>query len=214
MQLAKLIYANSARSVAAWPFFEAFSVQAKQDDAAGLKRWFASLLAIHQPRRMIALDCPWWNVKATRKVADFLAARPGARVFEYGSGASTAWLARRAAEVVSVEHHPEWHAELAGLVSGFDNVSLLHRSIEGDAYANAIGETEGNYDLIVVDGRRRAECLEQALKRLKPGGIVLFDDSGRGRYRKAIEGCGLHEDHHFGRSFCVPYPDHSSILHG
>ena len=43
-------------------------------------------------------------------------------------------------------------------------------------------------------------------------GCILFDDSGRRRYRAAIGDCGLVEKHYFGLSYCVPYPDHSSIL--
>ena len=65
----------------------------------------------------------------------------------------------------------------------------------------------------MVDGRRRTECLAQAIPFLKPGGIVLFDDSARRRYRAAIADCGLKEDWNYGRSYCVPYPDASSILH-
>ena len=211
---AKRLYSSSARALAGVPPLERFLAEAEAADAYGWRRWLASLLAIHQPQRMIRLDCPWWHVAATREVARFLAARPGARVFEFGSGASTAWLARRAGEVVSVEHHADWHRLLAPLVAGFTNVTLWHRPLEGEGYPGAIVEAGGAFDLIVVDGRRRIDCLAQALPQLKPGGIVLFDDSGRSRYRAGIAGCGLHERHFFGRSYCVPYPDHSSILYG
>src|SRR3546814_1018846 len=81
--------------------------EAQQSDEYGWLRWSASLFAIHDIERMIALGLPWWNVAATREVAEFLRARPKARVFEYGAGASTIWLARHAAGVVSVEHHAE-----------------------------------------------------------------------------------------------------------
>ena len=67
-------------------------------------------------------------------------------------------------------------------------------------------------DLIVIDGRLRAACLAAAMSALRPGGIILFDDSGRARYRGAIAHCGLAEEHFRGLSYCVPYPDHSSIL--
>lgn len=212
MDLAKRLYSSSAQTLAAIPALEDFSSRARVDDAYGWRRWCASLLAIHQPQRMIALDCPWWHVEATRKVAEFLAVRPGARVFEYGSGASTAWLARRAHEVISVEHHGDWHKLLTPLVAEFGNATLWHRELAGDDYVGAIDEAGGEFDLIVVDGRRRIDCLQRAVAHLKPGGIVLFDDSGRSRYRAGMAACGLREQRFFGRSYCVPYPDYSSIL--
>ena len=213
MQAAKQLYSTGVQALAALPQLEAYAVQAKNADAASMRRWLASLLAIHQPKRMIALDCPWWNVAATGKVERFLAARPDARVFEYGAGASTAWLARRAGEVISVEHHAGWHGALGPMIADHRNVTLWHRELEGDGYIGAIAEAGGAFDLIVVDGRRRVECLAQAIPFLKPDGIVLFDDSARRRYRAAIAGCGLKEDWNYGRSYCVPYPDASSILH-
>lgn len=214
MYAAKRLYSSSAQALAALPPLEQFLTRAQGEDAYGWRRWAASLLAIHQPQRMIRLDCPWWHVEATREVAAFLAARPGARVFEYGSGASTAWLARRAGEVISVEHHADWHRLLSPLVAEFRNAQLWQRELEGQDYVAAINEAGGQFDLIVVDGRRRIDCLTHALPHLKPGGIVLFDDSGRNRYRAGIAACGLKEKHFYGRSYCVPYPDHSSILHG
>lgn len=213
LQAAKRLYSSTLQAIAAIPALEAFAHRAREDDAYGWRRWTASLLAIHQPVRMIALDFPWWNVAATRKVAEFLAARADARVFEYGSGASTAWLSKRASEVISVEHHAGWHEALGKLIADRANVRLWHRDLAGDAYVHAIAEAGGQFDLIVVDGRRRVECLNAALPYLKPDGIVLFDDSGRRRYRAGIKACGLVEERHFGRSYCVPYPDFSSILH-
>jgi hypothetical protein len=53
---------------------------------------------------------PWWNERATRYLSQHLS--PGARVFEWGSGASTVWLMNQGADVTSVEHNPEWHAKV------------------------------------------------------------------------------------------------------
>ncbi|MEM6827211.1 MAG: class I SAM-dependent methyltransferase [Pseudomonadota bacterium] len=193
------------------------SRNANDNDPYGWRRWFASLFAIYETDRMIELDLPWWNVEATREIEAFLAARPEARVFEYGSGASTVWLARRAHEVITVEHDGDWLRKFERQTRGFDHVNLLHRSIENspEAYVNAIDEFEGDFDLIVVDGRHRNACLERSAPRLKADGIVLYDDSGRSRYRSAIEGIDLVETQHYGRSYCVPYPDYTSLLrHG
>lgn len=213
MQIAKQVYSSSAQAIASLPVLEGFWRGAASADPSGMHRWFASLLAIHQPERMIPLDCPWWNVEATAEIDAFLKARPDARVFEYGSGASTAWLARRAREVISVEHHAGWHARLGQLISDRTNVRLWHRDLATTGYVNAIAEAGGTFDLIVVDGRDRNACLAQAIPFLKPDGVILFDDTGRRRYRAAIKHCGLKHRRHFGRSYCVPYPDFSSILH-
>ena len=214
MRTLKKLYVAGVRVLVKVPPFAGFADPGKRGASYGLRHWAASLLAIYDTRRMAGLDLPWWNVEATREVERFLAANPGARVFEYGAGASTVWLARRAREVISVEHDPEFMGIFRDLLSPYDNVTLLERSIANspDPYVRAIDEAGGSFDLIVVDGRHRAACLAAAKARLAPGAIVVFDDSGRKRYRDAIGTSGLAERHHFGLSFAVPYPDHTSIL--
>ena len=214
MQLVKRSYSGVMHKIADLGPMGRLAENARQRDEYGWLRWAASLLAIHDIERMIALGLPWWNVAATREAAEFLRSRPKARVFEYGAGASTIWLARHAASVASVEHHAEWHHRLIREVARFPNIDLRHRELEGDAYIGAIEEADGPFDLIVVDGRRRTECLARAIPHLTRGGIILLDDSGRRRYRGAIKNCGLEEHRYFGRSYCVPYPDFTSILYG
>lgn len=216
MHMLKGRYVDTMQGLAAWGPFAHFGRTATDGSPYGWRRWAASLLAIYDTERMVELDLPWWNVAATREVERFLAARPGARVFEWGAGASTVWLARRAGEVISVEHDAGWLGKFEAQTRPFDNVRLMHRSIETSSYVDAIEECSDLFDLIVVDGRQRVACLEKAKSRLAPNGAILFDDSGRSRYRSGIENCGLHERHFHGRSFCVPYPDHTSllVLHG
>lgn len=214
MQLIKRSYAGAMHAVGRLGPVERLANGARESDEYGWRRWTASLFAIHDVERMIALGLPWWNVAATREVAEFLRARPNARVFEYGAGASTIWLARHAASVTSVEHHVGWHQRLTREVARYSNIRLDHRELGGDAYTGAISEIGGMFDLIVIDGRRRAQCLARAIPHLAPGGVILFDDSGRSRYRAAIRHCGLKERRYFGRSYCVPYPDFTSVLHG
>lgn len=212
MQMLKGRYVDTIHGLAEWGPVAQFGRSAVAGSPYGWRRWAASLLAIYDTERMVELDLPWWNVAATREIEQFLAARPGARVFEWGSGASTVWLARRAGEVISVEHDADWLGKFAAQTKPFENVRLLHRSIDTASYVDAIGECSDMFDLIVVDGRQRVACLEKAKSRLAPGGAILFDDSGRSRYRAGIQGCGLRERHYHGRSFCVPYPDHTSLL--
>jgi hypothetical protein len=193
-----------------------FNDGAKAAPAYGLRRWFASLFAIYNTEAMVDLDLPWWNVDATRHIEKFLASRPDAKVFETGAGASTVWLSRRAKKVISVEHDRAWHARFLAMIDGMSGIDLRFRELgdggTADAYVGSIDENDDLYDLIVVDGRHRVACLSRAISHLAPGGMVLFDDSGRSRYRNGIENSGLDEMHYFGRSFCVPYPDHTSLL--
>src|SRR5690606_9508223 len=68
-----------------------------------------SMLAIYDAEDMASLDVPWWTYRAANRVESFLESRSGdGRVFEWGSGASTTWLGRRAAEVISIEHDTEF----------------------------------------------------------------------------------------------------------
>ena len=46
-------------------------------------------------------------------------------------------------------------------------------------YANTIREDMKMYDVIIIDGKRRKECAQAALSRLKAGGLIILDDSDR-----------------------------------
>lgn len=177
-------------------------------------RWLASQLAICDLPRMVRLDVPWWNRKAALAVDAFLAERTAPRVFEFGSGSSTVWLARRSAEVISAEPHADWAEALRGWLGSYGNTELLVRRLEagGGPFADSIRETGGEFDLIVIDGRERAACLRACLPFLKSDGIILFDDSFRRRYRPSIEESGLREARFFGPAFAKPYLDWTSVL--
>ena len=213
MGVVKQAYSATVRSIARSGVLDPVFSAGEHAGAGSWRHWAASLGAIHDIERMIALDIPWWNVAAAQQVDRFLAGRAEARVFEYGSGASTVWLARRSREVVSVEHDAGWLAIVAPLAERCGNATVLKRDLPGTGYTQAIAEIGGQFDLIVVDGRRRMDCLAAALAHRAPGGIIVVDDTGRSRYRAGIAASGLKADRHFGRSYCVPYPDFTTILH-
>jgi hypothetical protein len=191
-------------------------------------RWVRSLFAIYDFDDLAALDLPWWTFDAVDEVEAFLAVRPGARVFEWGAGASTLWLAWRAGEVISVEHDPDWAANVAARTEALDHVAvrLAPSSAQGaigsgksgfagryfDAYVAAIRAEPGLFDLIIIDGRAREACLAEAQARLAEGGVVLFDDCDRARYRGAIEASGLEMRRLGGLAVCLPLPDATALL--
>ena len=195
-------------------------------------RWIRSLFAIYRIDQMTKLDLPWWTLDAIDRVHRFLRERPAARVFEYGSGASTIWLAKRAGTVTSVEHDADWYPVVQEKLSGFPNAHLLH--VPADAvrhsdpsylsikpgwkgrsfhdYLHAIDDFPGNFDLIVIDGRARTACLGHVAARLAPGGIILFDNSHRPAYRRAIAAAGMQATRTSGLTACLPYPDETTLL--
>lgn len=194
--------------------------------------WFRSLFAVYDFDDLVWLDLPWWTLSAVDAVDAFLAARPDARAFEYGSGASTVWLSKRCAHVVSVEHDAGWAELVEAKAAGVDNIEIMAIVPEvaavGDeafrsgragyedksfrAYVQAIEAAGGPFDLILVDGRARNACLWAAERHLAPGGIIIFDNAGRKRYRPAIEGSSLPRREYRGLAACLPYVDNTCIL--
>jgi len=192
--------------------------------------WLRSLFAIHDIDAMVALDVPWWSYDAIDAVEAFLAVREQAQIFEYGSGASTVWAARRAASVVSVEHDAIWHSIVARKLDGFGNATLelvppdsethadfLSRK-QGSAgrsfraYVTAIERHDGPFDLIVIDGRSRVACLRQSLTHLAPGGMIVFDNSGRAEYRAALAALEGESQTLRGRVPSLPYRDQTTLI--
>lgn len=91
------------------------------------------------------------------------------------------WFADRAGAVTSIEHDDAWYARIASMPLP-SNVSINLISKDSSEYADCITDT---HDLVVVDGRRRMLCLERAIPHVRPGGLLLLDDSDRARYHAA-----------------------------
>ena len=196
------------------------------------RHWLQSLLAIYDIDALIRLDVPWWTYDAIEAVEDFLQARKAARVFEYGSGASTVWLAKRAREVISVEHDADWIEFSRPRLAELGNASIAHvpadpqpvsdqryhsgkagyRGQSFKAYVETIDSHSGAFDLIVVDGRARGACLMQAVGRLAEEGMIVFDNSCRARYREAIAASGLEARVTRGLVPSLPIPDETTLL--
>lgn len=209
------------------------------DRAARRRRtalWVRSWLSIYDLDDMLGLDVPWWTFEAADEVAEFLRARPGASVLEWGSGASTVWLAARAGSVLSIEHDPRWAGATARALAARDvgNVELRvveprpavgpgavrsakpgFAGLDFAAYVDAgAGPDVPEVDLVVIDGRAREACLARALDRLADGGLIVFDNVDRARYRDAIEALGprLRVVWTRGITPALPYPTRTALL--
>jgi len=195
-----------------------------------LKHWAFSLTRAHDSLGIAELDVPWWTYNAIDEVEGWLADRSGVRVFEWGSGASTMWLAKRAASVNSVEHHAGFGRMMQEQLTDVANTTLDivepeasdhpaigsakegHGGLDFTKYVHHIGAVGGRFSLIVVDGRAREACLSAALDHLEPDGVIVFDNTMRRRYQRAIKAAPVVERSFRGLTPTLPYPDQTSLI--
>jgi len=114
-------------------------------------------------------------------------------VLELGAGRSTPWFARRAGRVLSLEDNEFWADETRGRLAqlGIENVDLRQLPVEGFA-AEVEGLPDGSFDLVVVDFLEaptvtRIDVLRPTMQKVRPGGLLLLDDSDRPGYAEAFE---------------------------
>ena len=133
---------------------------------------------------------PWMVPSAVRALSRVLDSEE-ASVLELGSGASTMWFAARAKDVVSFEANRDWAQKLRHTLSAgaVDNVSL--REVRIDETPAALRQLRpDSFDAVVIDcsesaGVDRLDCLAAAAPLVRPGGVLVLDDSDRERLRRA-----------------------------
>jgi hypothetical protein len=155
---------------------------------------------------------PWVTFPAVRFLKRKL--RPEWRVFEFGGGASTLFFALRCHVVYTIEHDDGWANRIqSSLVAlGISNCQL--RQVPGESrqfsrretdfalYGSKCNEWQGytfegyaksiedhadqSLDLVLIDGRARDACMWHAMKKVKPGGLLILDNSERERYEGAM----------------------------
>jgi hypothetical protein len=175
------------------------------------RRWWRSL----EPGHTSMSDAsPWICFEAIDTLERFLHA--DMKIFEYGSGGSTLFFSQRCAEVISVEHHREWYHRVNEHCTrnGIGNVRYFlvepetdprfndkHKAdpghyISDDAeskgkhfrrYATSIDAyADESFHVVIVDGRARPSCCAHALPKVKPGGMLVFDNVETEYYGDAV----------------------------
>ena len=132
------------------------------------------------PCDMTGAPRPWMNYAIVHFLEERL--NKNHTLFEYGSGYSTLFYAARVAKVESIENSTYWYEHMASQVPANASVALVPADIDG-AYCRSILRLDHKYDVIVIDGRDRANCLLQSLSKLSPSGGIILDDSSRERYQ-------------------------------
>ncbi len=121
-------------------------------------------------------DAPWLTSAAVDILNSWL--HPTDTGFEWGSGRSTLWFAKRVAHLTSVEHDHNWYDLLSRQLTGplADKVQYLHRC-PGRDYFKAIDTIQPyTLDFVLVDGENRDHCALAAIPKLRPGGYLIIDN--------------------------------------
>lgn len=145
--------------------------------------WFRSF----REERSVDLDgnpIPWLTYPAIAFIARRI--RSDMSVFEYGCGSSTLWWAQRVNEVIACEHDREWYRKVVENIP--DNVTVHHVPLEyGGEYCHKVSEVGKKFDIVVIDGRDRVNCVKNALDSLTPDGVFIWDNSDREEYREGYQ---------------------------
>lgn len=95
-------------------------------------------------------------------------------VFEWGAGNSSLFWARRAREVVSIEHNRSWFEIVEKRRLDNQKIFLLERK---DDYIQAVLRQSKRFDVIVIDGEYRYSCSQNAVRCLAESCLVILDNS-------------------------------------
>jgi len=135
------------------------------------------------------LETPWFCYAANDFLDKWL--QPHMHAFEYGSGGSTLFLSKRVSSVQSVEDNPKWYELVSKRVQekkiGNVNIEFVRfdfknpYGFEHSDYLHALNEEK---DVIFIDGSEewdkvRPLCFHHAEGLVRPGGIIVVDDSWR-----------------------------------
>lgn len=126
---------------------------------------------------------PWFTYPSIEFISERL--NKNLFVFEFGSGNSTLFFSERVRQVTAVEHKSDWFDKISKKASTNSRI-ILTSSKNSNEYINTLQMSNQNYDIIIVDGIYRNECLMESIKHLTETGVIILDDSERDDYVEAI----------------------------
>lgn len=154
----------------------------------------------------------WITFKGKRFLESILT--PQMDVFEYGSGGSTIFFARRVRHLTSVEHDRDWYNTVLqnlkkrqihnsnyllvqpepidqdeyDVTHPLSYSSLEYPKMTFEKYVKSIDIYPDEYfDVVFIDGRSRPSCILHSKSKVRPGGIIVLDNSERTHYAKGID---------------------------
>ncbi|MGE3613201.1 MAG: hypothetical protein AB7G20_07000 [Sulfurimonas sp.] len=107
-------------------------------------------------------------------------------VFEYGSGNSTLWYGKKVNYVTSVEHDISWFEKIKNKMPNNVNINYEELIYNGD-YSKFPTKLDKKFDIVVIDGRDRVNCIKNSINCIKEDGVIVLDDSEREVYLNGMK---------------------------
>ena len=153
-------------------------------------------------RRFKPKTRPWMRYREIDVIREVLRNLRPMSCLEWGAGRSTLHfppMLQADASWIAIEHDGEWARKIRNSQSA-RNVQVYHvapnRFPWTDEDQDGGGEDLGDYvefprkfgpyDFILVDGRARVACIEEAFDLVQPHGVVLLHDANRPYYHRAF----------------------------
>jgi len=133
---------------------------------------------------------PWLTPAVIKFLQQYLTGLQNPKILEFGSGCSTAFFSQYLGEhgsLVSVEHNIIWYEHVHNYLEQNNLKNKVDLRLVQVDYAQECAKFMSNYfDLVFIDAKDRMACLQQAREIVKPGGIIMLDDSQmRDKYQVA-----------------------------
>jgi len=144
--------------------------------------WFRS----HKTKSSVDKDgnpIPWCSYPFNKFLEPRL--KKSFEVFEYGSGNSTLWYAQRVKTIKAVEHDKAWFEIVKQKLP--ENAGIVYRELTDGSYAKEVSAEAKKYNIVIIDGRDRNNCVYQTVNCLTADGVIIFDNTQVPEYASSIE---------------------------
>ncbi|MBI9046163.1 MAG: class I SAM-dependent methyltransferase [Anaerolineaceae bacterium] len=166
-----------------WPIYAFYYLILHPQSYLRTTGWLRSLRKGF-PNNLDGSSVPWMNYSVVKFLEEKLT--NDLSIFEFGSGYSTLFFAKRVKKVVSVEYDEDWILKMKEHLP--ENVEVIFQEYDVDgAYCKVIGTSNQKFDIVIVDGRDRVNCIKQSLNALSNDGVLILDDSQRAYYTEGIQ---------------------------
>ena len=94
-------------------------------------------------------------------------------IFEWGSGNSSLYFAKRCRSIISIESDKNWYEYVSQELLPNQKVIFTNEV----NFVDAIDKLNMKYDVIIIDSLLRYECALKAVHYLNRGGLIILDNS-------------------------------------